>query len=210
MLVRRTTRLGAALLAFALTTGCSEEADEDLGNTAEDRAGDIFDSFLLGVQQAENLSGLSKERGALDESTDPPSYQLNYSGCADGGVSGRVCIEDGVQTILVLEDGTNIISSLAQTYRFENYANDEAVVLSGTLDVDVQVGVNPAEETTTVEGAASGMLTVDGDAPAQAEFDVVIAGGRVYTQDVSTEVEVAGTLLLDGEPHDVAGGFARG
>lgn len=169
----------------------------------------LFASLLLGVQQIENFSGISKMRGAVDDNSTPPSYTVTYSGCADGAVEGQICVDDGEQRIAILGETIQIIQGLTQTYRLDGYSADGEFTLSGTMAVDVTVTVDPEAETSQISGTAQGTLTVSGLLEGEFAFDLTIAGGRNYTHDATTLVTVAGTMTRDGQATPVEGGFAR-
>lgn len=201
-------------LAIVALVGCSKpsptsESDFTETQSTEARVGALFQSVIDGVQLIESSDRLTKVTGEVDDSVDPPRYQVLYEGCLDGFAAGSFCVRDGVHVIEIVAPESHIIRSVEQTYVFDGFGSVPDYTMTGSLYSYVEVSVDAAAKTTEVEGLASGSVAVSGALSGEVGVELEIGGGRNYTESAATPIVVTGAMTHDGKSYPVDGGFLR-
>jgi hypothetical protein len=210
--MRRPATTIGLLALVACTAACSKDDGKSEANVEENTTAKVqafFDSLIDGVQLIESAEDMSKQTGAIDESTAPPSYRVTYEGCVDGYVGGNFCVQEGLHVIDVVTDTVHIIRSVDQTYALNEFGSVPDYRMTGTIASHVDVTVDTNAQTTGVAGTAKGTLVASGQLAGDVGVDLVIGGGRNYTESAATPIEVTGTLTYQGEAYPVEGGFLR-
>lgn len=209
-----TTALAAAM-CLSLVCACSEtgptQAESNITEEEpiEIRMQALFDSVLDGVQLIESAENVEKVSGPIDETTAPPHYEVAYEGCASGHAGGTFCVREGRHLVDVFASDVHIIRRVDQRYDLEGFGSVADLVMTGALTSSVDVTVDTVAHTTQVLGAAAGELQVSGAIDGAVVVDLVVEGGRNYTESAATPLVVSGTMTYRGVAHPVDGGFHR-
>ncbi len=203
--------IALSLLALAACDDAGKSVDDvaERPLTKQQHLQALFESVLDGVQLIESSEKMAKVRGAIDETTSPPRYEVTYEGCLDGFVSGSFCVQAGRHLIDVVTPEIHIIRAVDQRYVLDGFASVPEYTMVGSLDSHVAVKVDTTEHTTEVEGTATGELEVSGGVSGTVGVSLIIGGGRNYTQSAATPIIVSGTFVHEGETFAVEGGFQR-
>ncbi len=211
------SRILRTLAALLLTTsvGCTEAED---GNQEQPTTSDpvpteahisaLFDSLLDGVQLIESAA-LDKTVGPVDETSQPPTFQISFEGCVDGFVQGSLCVRDGVHVIQVVAPDVNVIRSVDQRYVLKNFGSVPGYSLTGTFEMRVDVTVDTQAQTSSVTGSGSASFEVGGELEGPVQVALTIEGGRNYTESTATPIRADGTFTYAGVAYPVSGGFQR-